>query len=137
VRHIVLSLAAAGAVFLAPAPLWAEDVYDCTAQHRGSDGWTPDRVIFFVDAEKQTARVLDGVTQYVEGGPIDAKLQKRSETAYNINWVVRNIPSRNEGALTAEFSAILRPEKGRFSVTATVRGYDNSPRSQGRCVLQP
>ncbi len=117
------------------APLAAaERVYDCTASFNTTRGFIAPRVIFFVDAQKGTVRVLDGIIQSAAGEPLAAKLAKRSDKVHRIDWEVRNLPTQ-AGAINVKYRANLNHAARTYTMEAGVAGYDNDARGQGSCKL--
>ncbi|WP_298972425.1 hypothetical protein [uncultured Roseobacter sp.] len=120
--------AVAGAV---PA---AETIYGCEATYVSKQGFVGPEIYFFLDEEKGTVRVLDGVVQSVTDGPMAGKLTKRSNSIYRVNWTVANIKGRTT-ELTVNYTGNLYLEKNKYTISAVVRGYDNKVRGEGRCKI--
>ncbi len=54
------------ALFLSAKPLLAaEQVYSCDATHKSRWGYVAPQVIFFLDDQNGTVRVLDGIIQTI------------------------------------------------------------------------
>lgn len=124
---------AAGSVAAAPLQA-AEKVYDCSASFNTTRGFIAPRVVFFVDADKGTVRVLDGIIQSVNGGPIDGVLRKRSDKVHRIDWRVDDMPS-DAGGINVTYRANLNHVAKTYTMEAGVAGYDNDARGRGSCAL--
>ena len=119
---------------LAGAASAAETVYDCNASFHTSNGFIAPRVILFIDEAKGTARVLDGVVQGVIGEPLEAKLSKSSSKVNRLTWTVNNIPTQSH-QLDVSYRLNFNHQSKSYTMTATVGGYDNDARGEGRCKL--
>ncbi len=133
-KHVVCALAVLAGTAAAAPGLARERVYDCTASFNTTNGFIAPRIVFFVDAEKGSARVLDGIVQSINGGPMAGRLSKRSEKVHRIEWRVENMPTQ-AGALDVTYRVNLNHAAQTYTMDARVAGYDNDARGQGRCKL--
>lgn len=128
---ILTGVAAAAAASGASA---AEIIYDCKASFNTKNGFLGPQVIFFVDADNGTVRVLDGVVQGVVGEPVEGTLSDRSDKVYRIEWRIRNIPTDRED-LNVAYRANLNHATNKYSMEAQISGYANDVRAQGACQV--
>lgn len=112
----------------------AETIYECTADYNTRDGVILPQIVFFVDEAKGTARVLDGRIQSLVGAPLDGELEKRSAKVHRIEWEIKDTPT-NIGKIDVAYRANLNHATNSYTMDATVGGYDNEPRGQGRCKV--
>ncbi|NRB34084.1 MAG: hypothetical protein HRU31_04955 [Rhodobacteraceae bacterium] len=125
---------AAALALLSSAGLAAPVVYDCNLSKGPRGSWIGDRAIFWVDDVAGTARVIDGVVNYVFGEPIEAKFEKRPGGSYLFSWKIEDAPG-SRGEARVNFSAFLRPDNKRVTINAALPAYDNTSSGRGRCEL--
>lgn len=118
----------------ASSALASEVIYDCTATYNTKSGFIGPRVVLFVDAEKSSVRVLDGLIQGTAGGPIEGKLTKQSDKVHRIDWRVENVKTQ-AGALNVTYRVNLNHVANSYTMEAKVGGYDNDARGEGRCKI--
>ncbi|GFE52059.1 hypothetical protein So717_38120 [Roseobacter cerasinus] len=112
----------------------AETVYECKASHKSPNGFVGPRTIFFVDDKKGTVRVLDGIIQRYNGGPMQVEVKERSETSYRLSWTVVDLQT-TEGKYDLNYTAILRPKVRKYQVNVVGINYRRRPRAEGNCTI--
>ena len=125
----------AAAALSATAAVSQVVTYDCDMTSPSVDGFIEGKFIFSVNTSKKTAAVLDGTIYYVnDKKPILTSINTANPGVLNIKWDLRNVPTQ-EGGISVGYSANIRPEKGRLTVRANVKGYDNKSKGSGRCKV--
>lgn len=114
--------------------LAAETVYSCDATYTSRWGYVAPQVVFFLDEQNEKARVLDGVVQGVNGGPIEAQFSKRSDAVRTITWTLNNIKTTSS-TVDGTYKANLNLSKMTYTVKVTLSGTGSDPRGQGRCKI--
>ncbi|MCV3272584.1 hypothetical protein [Roseobacter sinensis] len=133
-KHVLGVLLAVAGLAAATPIRAAETVYDCTASFNTTRGFIAPRIVFFVDAQRGTVRVLDGIIQAVNGGPVEGSLKARSEKVHRIDWRVSNVATE-AGALNITYRANLNHAAQTYTMEARIGGYDNDARGQGSCKV--
>jgi hypothetical protein len=124
------------AAALAFAPLAAAaESYDCTTTNFGQGGWVPDRIILGLDRKANAGSAFDGLIKHVHKTPIPVKLKQWSETRFQFNWTLDDVDISNESSGSISYKVTLHPQKGKFTLSAILKGYDNQISGSGTCKL--
>ncbi len=95
-------------------------------------GSIANQFFFEVDAEKNDARVVDGIILHFIGQPIEAKINENSAKKMTLTWSVRMTNNRGQQTKMSYRAAILK-ETNRVLVHAQPHGYRNNFTARGRC----
>lgn len=117
-------------------PVLARDVYECSfAEVANNLGYMPPLVVMSPGPDGQSATVVDGFIQEVEGGPIDVKIASQSAQKIAVSWEVV-LPSVTDSHIRVRYR--LSVQKGNLSASLTGRplNYSNVFTAQGKCTLK-
>ncbi len=124
----------AAALVLTPMAAAAES-YDCTTTNFGQGGWIPPRIILAMDRDANAGSAFDALIKQVHKTPIPVKLKKWSEKRFQFNWSLDGVNISNAGSGSIDYKVTLYPEKGKFSLSGILKGYDNPISGSGTCKL--
>ena len=113
----------------------AAESYDCTATNFGQGGWVPPRIILAMDRDANAGSAFDALIKQVHKTPIPVKLKKWSEKRFQFNWSLDGVNISNDGSGSIAYKVTLYPEKGTFSLSGILKGYDNPISGSGTCKL--
>ncbi|WP_291727111.1 hypothetical protein [Leisingera sp. F5] len=136
-RYLLAASIVLAAASSAAAGAKATITYDCEIKVFTSNGWIAPRVLVMWDEQSETAKIYDGYIHDLVGEPIPATVEKRSETSYNLDWRVSDIPVSNARTkVDGLYSAVLNMKQNTLSIRGVITGFDNAPRGKGKCIVK-
>ncbi|MEL7126621.1 MAG: hypothetical protein AAGK30_10325 [Pseudomonadota bacterium] len=127
-KHVVLAAALCGAAMGAQA-----QGYVCTLKTNGSS-FAPEALAIDFDASGTSATVFGPVIQWAKGGPMKAKVRKRSDEQLELRWSM-TLPSRPMRA-HARYRVVFNEDSKTLTLNATLRNADNDVSGRGTCTAQ-
>lgn len=108
-------------------------VLECTFVG-GRVNWITDKLYILRDVKTNEIQVYDGVIDYLFKKPIKATVVKDTSGRLELDWLIKNAPGQNGGAVPVSFHAILLKPEMKVLEKAVVSGYDNKESRSGPCV---
>lgn len=112
----------------------AAETYDCTTTSFDRGGWVTQRYIVEFDAQAGSATAYDAAIKVVHEAPIPVSYERRSETSHIFRWQLTNLPSANIGGAKISYRFTLFADRGRFTLSGRLHGYDNQISGSGTCA---
>ena len=113
-------------------PVFAE-AFLCDFSRGGAGGWIAQKVVVEVDAEKEEAMVMDGITLSKQEGLYPAKLSANTNGRYTVTWSVRGLKSRSNQYIIADYRLSVYKSSLDGKAIVSARGYDNTFQTNGKC----
>jgi hypothetical protein len=122
------------ATLMASAPLsaMARSLECVLTPNSGSGGWVTDRYYFEVDEAAGTAQALDGIVQYYNKGPIQARLTDSSAKKLVVSWDVKMTNGTGQMTKMLYRASIFKADNS-VIVRAVPSGYSNQFEARGTC----
>ena len=124
----------AAALGLAAATAQARpvDVYDCS--FNTNRPFMSEKVIMTHDIESDEVMVMDGMINFVEGEPIEARISQNDNDRFTASWrVVFRDSSGTTARLDYRMAFIKRNSNSVYSMSAGQ--YENRESARGRCTV--
>ncbi|WP_152612809.1 hypothetical protein [Leisingera sp. ANG-M6] len=127
----------AASVSFAGQVAFAETVYDCEIKAFTNNGWIAPRVIVMWNDEDESAKIYDGFIHELVGEPLEARVERRNEISYNLDWRVNDIPVGNARTkVDGLYTGVLNMKQNTLSIRGVITGYENLPRGRGKCKVK-
>lgn len=124
----------AASLFIAPTFAAAKPmVFECVITNDYSKNWIAQQIFVEVDAEANSARVVDPIIMYFAKKPATAKLLSKDNGKFVVSWgVFMHADGRRQRTRMAYRASILT-NNGKFAVVARPTGYADQFTARGKC----
>jgi len=118
----------------APITARAENLI-CTITTSDSNGWLPRTALFFLDAERKSAAVLNEITLSKSREPLKARFKLRRDGTYQVDWNVPRLGTSQGPRVTARYFAVFNADRTSVNIKARIASAINAPSGTGGCAI--
>ncbi|MEL6566306.1 MAG: hypothetical protein AAFQ59_17835 [Pseudomonadota bacterium] len=109
------------------------ETFECRLNTASSRGFIGEALFFSIDVSQKRAAVFDGLIRFKHEAPIAAKLTVRRDDLYQLQWVVRDLGTNQQGRVDARFNMRFDPTDRGVQLNVNIGRSGGSPRASGRC----
>ena len=107
----------------------------CDFSDPGRHRVIPSKVVVVFSDDGTSAMVEDRMILREKRKPIAAKLVKMTPKLYRVRWELLGVEGGGGALADLDYRLYYKPKKGKAHLDFSARGYPNTDRGNGTCVL--